>query len=75
MFESKTKKKMYTHVNPSFTIQKWGLLGYSLHGIVFMMRSGEVYAKQTDVRRRLKMLSKYFMTDPLTAEISLSSFI
>ena len=28
---------MYTPVNPSFTIQKWGVRGYSLHGHVFMM--------------------------------------
>ena len=26
-------KKMYTPVNPSFTIQKWGVRGYSLHGL------------------------------------------
>ena len=31
------KKKMYTPVNPSFTTQKWGVRGYSLHGLVIMM--------------------------------------
>ena len=29
--------KMYTLVHPSFTIQKWGVRGYSLHGLVFVM--------------------------------------
>ena len=29
--------KMYTPVNPSFTIQKWGVRGCSLHGLVFVM--------------------------------------
>ena len=28
---------MYTPVNPSFTIQKWGVKGYTLHGHVSMM--------------------------------------
>ena len=28
---------MYTPVHPSFTIQKWGVRGYSLHGLVFVM--------------------------------------
>ena len=28
---------MYTPVHPSFTIQKWGVKGYSLHGLVFVM--------------------------------------
>ena len=28
---------MYTPVHPRFTIQKWGLMGYSLHGLVFVM--------------------------------------
>ena len=27
-------RKMYTHVHPSFTIQTWGVSGYSLHGFV-----------------------------------------
>ena len=37
MFWSKNKKKMYTLVNPSFTIGKWDVRGSSLHGLVFMM--------------------------------------
>ena len=28
---------MYTPVNPSFTIYKWGLMGYTLHGHVILM--------------------------------------
>ena len=28
---------MYTRVNPSFTIYKWGVRGSSLHGYVFVM--------------------------------------
>ena len=28
---------MVTPVNPSFTRQKWGVSGYSLHGLVFVM--------------------------------------
>ena len=30
---------MYTPVNPSFTIYKWGVRGSSLHGNVFVMRN------------------------------------
>ena len=30
-------RKMYTPVNPSFTIQKWDVKGYALHGCVTMM--------------------------------------
>ena len=30
---------MYTPVNPSFSIQKWGVRGCSLHGLVFVMYS------------------------------------
>ena len=30
-------RKTYTPVNPSFTIKKWDVRGYSLHGHVFMM--------------------------------------
>ena len=37
MFWSKNKKIMYTPVNPSFTIEKWGVRGCSLHGLVFVM--------------------------------------
>ena len=37
MFWSKNKKNMYTRVNPSFTILKWGVRGYTLHGLVILM--------------------------------------
>ena len=37
MFWSKNKKNMFTPAYPSFTICKWGLRGYSLHGRVFLM--------------------------------------
>ena len=35
----KNKKNMYTPAYPNFTIQKWGLVGYTFHGHVFMMYS------------------------------------
>ena len=37
MFWLKNKKIRYTPANPSFTIEKWGLRGYSLHGHAFLM--------------------------------------
>ena len=37
MFKSKNKKLMYTPVNPSFTILKWGVRGSSFHRHVIMM--------------------------------------
>ena len=37
MFLSRNKKKMYTPVNPSFTIYKWGLRGPKLYRHVFVM--------------------------------------
>ena len=37
MFYSKNKKNRYTPANPSFTIRKWGLRGYTLHRHVFLM--------------------------------------
>ena len=30
---------MYTPVNPSFTIKKWGVMGSSLHGHVILMNT------------------------------------
>ena len=33
----KNKKKMYTHVNPNFSIWKWSVMGSTLHGHVSMM--------------------------------------
>ena len=38
-FRVKVKKNMYTPVNPNFTISKWGVRGYTLHGHVSMMSS------------------------------------
>ena len=38
IFWSKNKKIMYTPVNPSFTIYKWGVRGFSLHRLVFVMK-------------------------------------
>ena len=37
MFLSRNKKLIYTPVNPSFTIWKWGLRGSTLYWHVFMM--------------------------------------
>ena len=37
MFCSKKKKNMYTRVNPTFSIYKWGVRGCSLHGHVILM--------------------------------------
>ena len=37
MFLAKVRKIMYTPVNPSFTIQKWGLRGSKLYRHVFVM--------------------------------------
>ena len=40
MFWSKNKKNMYTRVNPTFSISKWGVRGCSLHGHVILMSLG-----------------------------------
>ena len=37
MFWSKNKKNMYTRVNPTCSILKWGVRGCSLHGHVILM--------------------------------------
>ena len=37
MFSAEIRKIMYTPVNPSFTIQKWGLKGSKLYRHVFGM--------------------------------------
>ena len=34
---SKNKKNRYTPVNPSFSIETWGSMGYTFHGRVFLM--------------------------------------
>ena len=36
-FRAKIREKMVTPVHPSFTIQMWGVRGYSLHGLVFVI--------------------------------------
>ena len=41
MFWSKNKNIKYTPAYPSFTIKKWGLGGYSLHGDVFLMSASQ----------------------------------
>ena len=40
MFWVEIRKIMYTPVNPSFTIQKWGLKGSKLYRYVFVMSFG-----------------------------------
>ena len=37
MFKAEIRKIRYTHVNPSFTIYKWGLRGSKLYRHVFVM--------------------------------------
>ena len=41
-FRAKLTKKMYTPVNRSFTILKWGARGCKLHGCVIMMYNVEL---------------------------------
>ena len=43
MVLSEIRKIMYTPVNPSFTIQKWGLRGSKLYRPVFVMNSTYLY--------------------------------
>ena len=40
MFRIKTKKNMYTPANPSFSVYKWGLRGYTFHGHVSTEMNG-----------------------------------
>ena len=37
MFYSKKKEEKCTPVNPGFTLQKWDVKGYELHGCVTIM--------------------------------------
>ena len=37
MFWFKNKKNRYTPANPSFSVKKWELWGYTFHGNVFLM--------------------------------------
>ena len=46
MFGAKIRKK-YTPVNPRFTIQKWVVRGYSLHGLVFVMQAEDFCCKSS----------------------------
>ena len=39
MFLSRNKKIIYTPVNPSFTIRKWGLKGSTLYRYVFVINT------------------------------------
>ena len=40
MFWIKNKKNMFTRVNPTFSIKKWGARGCSLHGNIILMICG-----------------------------------
>ena len=60
MFLSRNKKIMYTAVNPSFTIQNWGLRGSKLYMHVFMMYifcSGDVFFVEDKIKN-LGLLGK-----------------
>ena len=54
---------MYTPVNPSFIIQKWGVRGYTLHGLVIMMH----------VHMLIKhvIISQYYIIDIEEVHVSL----
>ena len=60
MFWSKNKKNRYTPAYPSFSIQKWGLRGYILHGHVFLMciRSDDELYESISLDAR-KSVNKY----------------
>ena len=45
MFLAEIRKIMYTPVNPSFTIQKWGLRGSKLFRHVFLMKAQHVFGQ------------------------------
>ena len=44
-FRAKIRKEMITPVHPSFTIQKWGVRGYSLHGLASVMNGFYIRVK------------------------------
>ena len=48
---------MYTTVNPSFTIKKWGVRGYTLHGLVIMMTSFCIVVAMCDLVHDVKAMS------------------
>ena len=61
MFYSKIRKIMYTPVNPSFTIFKWGLRGSKLYRRVFVMWNSDVQ----DYPKSLSWFSlSYCINDP-----------
>ena len=49
MFWSISKKNRYTLAYPSFTILKWGLRGYSLHGHIFLMFGSVCYSARVGI--------------------------
>ena len=60
--EPPRRKKRYTSAYPGFTIQKWGLRGYSLHGHVFLMYNWIllVYVQNQLHQERNIFLNYYF---------------
>ena len=56
MFNSKNKEIMYTPVNPNLTIQKWGVSGYTVHGHVFMMKTGTCFGPGRKLQRPVYLI-------------------
>ena len=56
MFWSKNKKNRYTPVNPSFTIQKWGIRGYIVHGHVCVMSTVVATGVTQKCQKRKKLI-------------------
>ena len=50
MFWINNKKNRYTPANPSFSIYKWGLRGYTFHGHVFLMEQQVITESSVTVR-------------------------
>ena len=50
MFLSRNKEIIYTPVNPSFTISRWGLKGSVLHRHVFVMTAADKQCRVTTLR-------------------------
>ena len=61
-FRAKIRGENGYPVHPSFTIQKWGVRGYSLHGLVFVMIRGN----DTTPLRQLTDISDTFIERQLT---------
>ena len=50
---------MYAPANPRFTIQKWGIRGYSFYGHVFMMKTEKKWQyKNNKIQLQMYMKSK-----------------